>query len=106
MADKKTEAKHPRMQSLAELMEYVEKEAEKRAKEISKKYRLLSETKTYDRVILRLLKKANRPLSADLISFLTGVSKSHCHNVLRELEKGKLIKKTTICKTAYYEPTS
>lgn len=89
--------------SLEELMEYVEREAKRRVEEISDRYRDMAETAAYDRAILKVLKEAKEPLSVDLISFFTGISKSRCCKILRKLEaKWNLVRKVTVSKVAYY----
>jgi len=93
----------PQFSTLEELMEYIDREAKRRAKRILEKYRELPETEPYDRVILKVLREAKEPLSIDLISFLTGISKSRCCKVLKRLEeKWKLVRKVTVSKSAYY----
>jgi Fic family protein len=89
--------------SLEELMEYVEKEARRRVEEMSSKYTTAVETEPYDQAILRLLRESEEPMSVELISFLTGISKSRCCKVLRKLEeKWSLVRKVTVSKVAYY----
>lgn len=93
----------PRFQSLEELMEFVEREAKKRVREITSKYRRLAETEAYDQVILKVLRETNEPLSVDLISFLTGINKSRCCQTLKRLEKKwDMVRKVTVRETAYY----
>jgi predicted transcriptional regulator len=90
-------------ESLEELMDYVDKEAESRVKKIMSKYEGLKEQEAYDDVILKLLKDFNQPLSVELISFLTGISKSRCCKILDKLEKKwRIIKKATVSKASYY----
>jgi predicted transcriptional regulator len=85
-------------------MEYVEREAKKRAREVTGRYRQLAETEAYDQVILKVLKEAKEPLSVDLISFLTGINKTRCCQTLKRLEKKwDMVRKVTEVKTAYYE---
>lgn len=90
-------------QSLEELMEHVEREAKKRVREMSSRYRRLAETEAYDQVILKVLREAKEPLSVDLISFLTGINKSRCCQTLRRLEKKwDMIRKVTVKESSYY----
>lgn len=96
-------AEETQFQSLEKLMEYVEREAKKRVREMSSKYRRLAETEAYDQVILKVLREAKEPLSVDLISFLTGINKSRCCQTLKRLEKKwDMIRKVTVRETAYY----
>jgi uncharacterized membrane protein YheB (UPF0754 family) len=89
--------------SVEELMDYVEKEAESRVKEILDKYGRLGETEAYDNVIVKLLKDFNQPLSAEMISFLSGIGKSRCCKILDKLEKKwRIIRKVTVSKASYY----
>lgn len=91
-----------RFQSVEELMDYVEREAERRIAEITGKYRQLHQA--YDQIILKVLRESKEPMSVDLISFLTGINKSRCCKILNKLEKKwKLIRKVTVSKTTYYE---
>jgi predicted transcriptional regulator len=84
-------------------MDYVEKEAQRRVDEILSKYGRLRETETYDRVIVKVLKDFKQPLSVELISFLTGISKPRCCKILNKLEKKwRIIKKVTVSKSSYY----
>jgi len=94
--------KNPRFGSIEELMDYVDKEAQRRIDEILKKYGRLGETEAYDRVIVKLLKDFKQPLSVELVSFLTGISKSRCCKILSSLEKWRIIKKVTVSKASYY----
>jgi len=95
--------KNLRFESIEELMDYVEKEAQRRVDGILSKYGRLAETEAYDGVILKLLKDFKRPLSVELISFLTGISKQRCCKIIHKLEKKwRLIRKVTISKSAYY----
>jgi Fic family protein len=87
---------------MEELMEYVEKEAERRVEKILHKYGGLKETEAYDRIIVRLLKDFKQPLSIEIISFLTGISKSRCCKTLSKLKRWKIAKKVTVSKSAYY----
>lgn len=90
-------------QSMEELMEYVEREAKKRVREMTVKYRQLAETEAYDRVILKVLREAKEPLSVDLISFLTGINMSRCCQILKRLEKKwDMVRKVTVKESAYY----
>jgi hypothetical protein len=91
------------VQSIEELMDYVEREAKKRVKEMTGRYRQLAETEAYDQVILKVLKEAKEPLSVDLISFLSGISKTRCCQTLKKLEKKwDMVKKVTVRESAYY----
>jgi len=91
------------IQSLEELMEYVEREAKKRVREMTGRYRQLAETEAYDQVILKVLKEAKEPLSVDLISFLTGINKTRCCQTLKRLEKKwDMVRKVTVKESAYY----
>lgn len=94
--------KNPRFGSIEELMDYVEKEAQRRVSEILNKYGSLGETEAYDKVIVKLLKDFKQPLSVELISFLTRISKSRCCKILNSLEKWRIIKKVTVSKASYY----
>jgi len=95
--------KNLRFESIEELMDYVEKEAERRVKEILNKYGRLGETEAYDRVIVKLLKDFKQPLSVEMISFLTGISKPRCCKILNNLEKKwRIVKKVTVSKASYY----
>ena len=90
-------------ESVEELMDHVEKEAESRVKKILSKYEGLKEQEAYDGVIVKVLKDFNQPLSVELISFLTGIGKSRCCKVLTKLEKKwRIIKKVTVSKASYY----
>lgn len=90
-------------QSLEELMDHVEREAQKRVKKLSEKYRKMVKNDSYDQVILEVLREADKPLSIDLISFLTGISKSRCCKILKKLEKKwKTVRKVTVRESAYY----
>ena len=80
-------------------MVYVEEEAQKRVREIKG-----PETEAHTLFILKTLKEAEKPLSTDLISFLTGISKPECCRILEKLEKEwKLVRKMTAVKKAYYK---
>ena len=69
MADEKPEeSKTHRFDSIEELMEHVEKEAQKRASEILDKYGQLGKTEAYDRVILKLLEDGKQPLSVEIFN--------------------------------------
>lgn len=93
-----------RFQSLEELMEHVEREAQKRVKKLSEKYRKVVKNDPYDEVILEVLREADKPLSVDLIFFLTGIGKSRCCKVLKKLEKKwKMVKKVTVSEGVYYQ---
>ena len=94
--------KNLKFESIEELIDYVEKEAQRRVDEILKKYGRLGETEAYDRVIVKLLKDFKQPLSVELISFLTGISKSRCCKILSSLEKWRIVKKVTVSKASYY----
>jgi Fic family protein len=84
-------------------MEHVEKEAQRRVNEILGKYGRLGETEAYDRIIVKLLKDFKQPLSVELISFLTRISKSRCCKILSRLEKKwRIVKKVTVSKASYY----
>ncbi len=90
-------------ESVEELMDHVEKEAESRVKKILGKYEGLREQEAYDGVIVKVLKDFKQPLSVELISFLTGIGKSRCCKVLDKLEKKwRIIKKVTVSKASYY----
>jgi DNA invertase Pin-like site-specific DNA recombinase len=92
-----------RFGSVEELIDYVEKEAQRRVDKILGKYGRLREAEAYDRVVVRLLKDFKQPLSVELISFLTGISKSRCCKILNRLEKKwRIIKRVTVSKTSYY----
>lgn len=93
-----------RFQSLEELMDHVEREAQKRVKKLSERYRDMVKNNSYDQVILEVLREADKPLSVDLVSFLTGISKSRCCKILKKLEKKwRIVKKVTVSKTGYYQ---
>ena len=95
--------KNLNFESIEELMDYVEKEAESRVKKILAKYGRLGETEAYDRVIVNLLKDLKQPLSVELVSFLTGISKPRCCKILSKLEKKwRIIRKVTVSKASYY----
>lgn len=97
------EDKIHRFESIEELIDYVEKEAESRVKKILAKYGRLGETEAYDRVIVNLLKDFKQPLSVELVSFLTGISKPRCCKILSKLEKKwRIIRKVTVSKASYY----
>jgi len=97
----------PSFRTLEDLMEHIDTEARKRAERLAAKYRKMVEITPYDQVILNLLKEVKEPLSIDLISFLTGISKSRCCKILRKLEeKWGLVKKVTVAQVAYYTATS
>jgi DNA-binding transcriptional regulator GbsR (MarR family) len=67
------------------------------------KYKQLSGKESYDTVIIKLLKEVNQPLSVELISFLTGISKPRCCMTLKRLErKWDMIRKVTVKEAAYY----
>lgn len=84
-------------------MDFVEKEAESRVKKMLSKYENLKEQEAYDSVIVKLLKDFKQPLSVELISFLTGISKPRCCKILDKLEKKwRTIKKVTVSKASYY----
>jgi len=92
-----------KFESVEELMEHVEREAQRRVNEILNKYGRLGETEAYDRIIVKLLKDFKQPLSVELISFLTGINKSRCCKILSKLEKKwRIIKKVTVSKVSYY----
>ena len=92
-----SETRREEPQSLEEVMEYVEAEAKRRVEEMMRRYRKMQENDPYDRVILRLLKESEEPLNVDLISLLTGISKSRCCKVLKKLEENwNSIKKVTV----------
>ncbi len=96
-------AEETHFKHLEELMEHVEREAKKRVREMSSKYRRLAEIEAYDQVILKVLREAKEPLSVDLISFLTGINKSRCCQTLRRLErKWDMVRKVTVKESAYY----
>jgi len=96
-----------RFQSIEEVMEYVDREARLRVEKLMDRHRTLAEGEPYDQVILKMLRESKHPLNVDLISFLTGISKSRCCKVLKSLEeKWKLIKKVTVSRVAYYEAVS
>lgn len=93
----------PRFQSPEELMEFVEREAKKRVREMMSEYGQLAEKEAYDQVILKVLRDAKEPLSVDLISFLTGISKTRCCQTLKRLEKKwEMVRKVTVRESAYY----
>lgn len=95
--------KNLKFESIEELMDYVEKEAQRRVDEILNKYGRLAETEAYDKVIVKLLKDFKQPLSVELISFMTGISKQRCCKTLNKLEKKwGIVRKVTISKVAYY----
>jgi DNA invertase Pin-like site-specific DNA recombinase len=103
MTDTEQKEEAPKFESIEEVMDYVEKEAQRRVGEILSKYAKLGETNAYDKVIIRLLKDFKQPLSVELISFLTGISKSRCCKVLNRLEKKwKTIRRVTVSKASYY----
>lgn len=102
MSEVEKESK-PQLRSIEELMEYVEREAKRRVKEMSVRYRKMVEIEPYDQAILKILKEAKDPLSVELISFLTGISKSRCCKILSKLEgKWNLVRKVTVSRVAYY----
>ena len=95
--------KENQIQSLEELMDYVERQAKKRVEEMTNKYKRLAKTEAYDHVILKVLREAEEPLSVDLISFLTGINKSRCCRTLERLaKKWNMIRKVTVRETTYY----
>lgn len=95
--------KEYQIQSFEELMEHIERQARKRVEKIVDKYKKLSGIESYDTIILKVLKEANEPVSVELISFLTGISKSRCCRILKRLDKKwGMIKKVTVRETAYY----
>ncbi|MDI6826775.1 MAG: hypothetical protein QMD36_06395 [Candidatus Aenigmarchaeota archaeon] len=101
--EKEGNEKTLKFESIEELMEYVEKEAQRRVEKTLGKYGRLGQTEAYDRVIVKLLKDFKQPLSVELISFLTGISKSRCCKILSKLEKKwRIIKKVTVSKASYY----
>jgi hypothetical protein len=103
MTDTGQEEKRIRFESVEELMDHVEREAQRRVSEIVHKYGRLGEIEAYDRVIVRLLKDFRQPLSVELISFLTGINKSRCCKVLDRLEKKwRMIRRVTVSKSSYY----
>lgn len=48
-----------------------------------------------DEKIIRMLKKANRPLSTDAISVFCGMDRKDTHTRLNSLQKWKKVKKVT-----------
>jgi len=95
--------KNLKFESIEELMDYVEKEAQRRVDGILTKYGRLAETEAYDRVIVKLMKDFKQPLSVELISFMTGISKQRCCKTLNKLEKKwKIVRKATTSKASYY----
>ena len=84
-------------------MEYVERRARERVERITGKYKGLAEDEAYDRVILKLMREFEEPMSIDLISFMTGIDKPRCCKVLKRLEKKwKLVRRVTTAKVSYY----
>ena len=97
----------PEFQSLEDLMEHVDTEARKTAEQIAARYRKMVEIEPYDEVVLKLLREMKEPLSIDLISFLTGISKSRCCKILKKLEETwRLVKRVTVARVAYYVAAS
>ena len=85
-----------RFSSFKELIKHVEMKARKRVKELADRYRKLCREKPYDKVILSLLREVDMPLSVETISFLTGMAKLHCCEILKKLEKQKLVREVDV----------
>ena len=100
-------AQHPSFNSVEELIEYVERKARERVERIRSKYGALAEDEAYDRVVLKLMREFEEPMSIDLISFISGIDKPRCCKVLKRLEeKWKLVRRVTVAKVSYYRATS
>jgi len=57
---------------------------------------------TNDKIVYNVLEKAEIPLTLNLISHLTGLSKCSAYKSLKSLERFNFVKKSTVQKASYW----